>query len=209
MSSACGWQSLHKLDTSKIQRFQKQLVLDGGRGKWVPKNKQKLQAEEKNMEASSSEHKNGGPVIPFPPTFDPSTTTVKAKNIPCQFRVCGRSKKLDLDGEHGKWVPKNKQKLQAEEKNMEASSSEHKNRGPVIPFPPTFDLVCGRSKKLVLDSGRGKWVPKNKQKLQAKEKNMEASSSEHKNGGPVIPFPPTFDPSTTTVMAKNIPCQFR
>ncbi|XP_016649792.1 PREDICTED: protein terminal ear1-like [Prunus mume] len=69
--------------------------------------------------------------------------------------------------------------------------------------------VCGPRKELDLDGGRGKWVPKNKQKLQAEEKNMEASSSEHKNGGPVIPFPPTFDPSTTTVMVKNIPNQFR
>ncbi|KAL6296889.1 hypothetical protein ACE6H2_005031 [Prunus campanulata] len=69
--------------------------------------------------------------------------------------------------------------------------------------------VCGPRKKLDLDGGHGKWVPKNKQKLQAEEKNMEASSSEHKNGGPVIHFPPTFDPSTTTVMVKNIPCQFR
>ncbi|KAI5355385.1 hypothetical protein L3X38_008280 [Prunus dulcis] len=68
--------------------------------------------------------------------------------------------------------------------------------------------ACGPRKKLDLDGGRGKWVPKNKQKLQAEEKNMEASSSEHKNGGPVIPFPPTFDQSTTTVMVKNIPYQF-
>ncbi|KAL6282055.1 hypothetical protein ACE6H2_012984 [Prunus campanulata] len=96
---------------------------------------------------------------------------------------------------------------------MEASSSEHKNGGPVIPFPPTFDpsttTVMRFQKQLDLDGGRGKWVSKNKHKLSAKEKNMEASSSEHKNGGPVIPFPPTFDPSTTTVMAKNILCQFR
>ncbi|KAI5331173.1 hypothetical protein L3X38_021299 [Prunus dulcis] len=69
--------------------------------------------------------------------------------------------------------------------------------------------VYGPKKKLDLDDGRGKWVLKNKQKLQAEEKNMEASSSKHKNGGPVIPFPPTFDPSTTTVMIKNIPYQFR